>query len=116
MAAERRQRIPADADVLFIEAAGTGTVHITVRYKPWHEEKGEVRTVSSGGAAFIALMMTPTLTRCGQRLFPNDSENSRHKFTDRFADSQLCGGCYRTLSVDEQERAFEHEQPQDVDE
>ncbi|MFI2348845.1 hypothetical protein ACH492_17710 [Streptomyces sp. NPDC019443] len=52
----------------------------------------------------------PTVTRCGKRTFPQYGD--RHGATGRFADEDLCGACYRTLTPEDQERAFEHEQPE----
>lgn len=105
--------IPSDADLLFVEAVSTGTVHIAVRYEAHHLAQDEVTEVVSGGAAFIALSITPTVTRCGKRTFPQFERD--HVKTGQFRDEQLCAACYRTLAPEDQERAFEHAQPGDED-
>ena len=102
--------IPIDAEVRFIETVATGTVHIAVRYSA----HGCVRSPSSapvisGGAAFVAIAVQPTVTRCGRRTFPQFERD--HVNTTCFKDERLCRGCYRTLVPSDQERAFEHEVP-----
>ncbi|WP_406730379.1 hypothetical protein [Streptomyces sp. NBC_01794] len=52
----------------------------------------------------------PTVTRCGKRTSPQYGD--RREATGRFADEHLCGACYRTLTPEGQERAFEREQPE----
>jgi hypothetical protein len=106
--------IPGDADLMFIEAVATGTVHIAVRYDPHHVANDEVIGTVSGGAAFIDLLLAPTVTRCGKRTFPQFQE--AHLKTSRFSDEQLCAACYRTLTAEDQERAFEHDQPEGAEE
>lgn len=109
--ARGKQPIPNDAELMFIETVATGTVHIAVRYSP-HDlgRQPSVGPVISGGAAFMALAISPTVTRCGKRTFPQFERD--HLKTDRFADEQLCRACYRTLAEADQERAFEHGQPE----
>lgn len=104
-------RIPRDAELIFIKAVHTGTVHTAVRHMPWHVESDEPRETVSGGAALVAMATKPTLTRCGKRTHPQFERN--HVKTDRFSDDRLCRACYRTLHRDDQERAFEHAQPHD---
>lgn len=106
------EQIPCDADLRFIETVATGTVHIAVRYSA--HDRGRQPTIApviSGGAAFAAMAIQPTVTRCGRRVFPQFED--KHLGTDRFRDDQLCGACYRTLAPADQERAFEHAQPGD---
>lgn len=99
--------IPSDAELRFIETITTGTVHIAVRYSPHHlGRQPSIAPVISGGSAFVAMATQPTVTRCGRRTFPQFED--RHLGTDRFADDQLCGACYRTLAPEDQERAFDH--------
>jgi hypothetical protein len=105
--------IPFDADLLFVESLATGTVHIAVRYEAHHLAEDEVTEVVKGGAAFVALSISPTVTRCGKRTFPQFERD--HVKTGRFRDEQLCAACYRTLTPQDQERAFEHAQPGDED-
>lgn len=105
------EQIPADADLMFIEAATTGTVHMAVRYRAWHIANDPVIETVSGGSALVALAITPTVTRCGKRTFPQFERD--HVKTTRFNDEQLCRACYRTLAPADQERAFEHETPDD---
>lgn len=108
--------IPCDADLRFIETVATGTVHIAVKYSP-HDlgRQAQVAPVVSGGSAFVAMAVSPTVTRCGRRTFPQFEDH--HVGTDRFRDDQLCGACYRSLAPEDQERAFEHETPDgDADE
>jgi len=106
--------IPSDADLRFIETVATGTVHIAVRYSPHHlGRQPSIAPVVSGGSAFVAMSIQPTITRCGRRVFPQFED--RHLGTDRFHDEQLCTACYRTLAPADQERAFEHRTPGDED-
>jgi hypothetical protein len=106
--------IPSDAELRFIETAATGTVHIAIRYSVHHlGRQPTIAPVISGGAAFAAMSIQPTVTRCGRRVFPQFED--RHLGTDRFHDEQLCGACYRTLAPVDQERAFEHAQPGNED-
>jgi hypothetical protein len=105
--------IPSDAELMFIETVSTGTVHIGVRYRAYHLAEDQVTETVSGGAAFVALAVTPTVTRCGKRTFPQFERDDVK--TTRFSDDQLCRACYRTLTVEDQERAFEHDQPDDAD-
>ncbi|MFF0777046.1 hypothetical protein [Streptomyces sp. NPDC003720] len=106
-------QIPCDADLMFIEAAATGTVHIAVQYRAYHLNDEPVIETVSGGAALIAMAMSPTVTRCGKRTFPQFERD--HIKTTRFRDEQLCRACYRTLTPADQERAFEHETPDGED-
>jgi hypothetical protein len=103
------ERIPFDADLMFIETVATGTVHIAVRYEPHHVTDYQVTETIAGGGAFVAMAMEPTVTRCGKRTFPQFERD--HEKTNRFRDDQLCRACHRTLHPDDQERAFDHEQP-----
>lgn len=106
--------IPSDADLRFIETVATGTIHIAVRYGVHHlDRQPETAPALSGGAAFVAMAIQPTITRCGRRLFPQFED--QHIGTDRFRDNQLCAACYRTLTPADQERAFEHARPDDED-
>lgn len=105
--------IPSDAELLFVESLTSGTVHIAVRYEAHHLPEGEVTEVLSGGAALVAMAVTPTVTRCGKRTFPQFERD--HVKTARFADDQLCRACYRTLAPEDQVRAFDHGQPGDED-
>ncbi|MFJ6559915.1 hypothetical protein ACIQMV_08540 [Streptomyces sp. NPDC091412] len=104
--------IPSDAELMFIETVDTGTVHIAVRYSA-HDigRSSSTDRVISGGAAFVAMSITPTVTRCGKRTFPQFERD--HVKNPRFADERLCRACYRTLAPEDQERAFEHAQPGD---
>ncbi|MFG7942916.1 hypothetical protein [Streptomyces cacaoi] len=101
------EQIPSDADLLFVETVSTGTVHIAVQYRPWHLTP-VIQTVEGGGA-LVALAVSPTVTRCGKRTFPQFERD--HVKTNCFRDEQLCRACYRTLAPADQERAFEHETP-----
>lgn len=105
--------IPFDAELRFIESTATGTVHIAVRYSAHDLGRQSTVQVISGGSAFAAMAVQPTVTRCGRRTFPQFED--AHCGTDRFRDDQLCRACYRTLPPDDQERAFEHAQPDDED-
>jgi hypothetical protein len=105
--------IPCDADLMFIETAATGTVHIAVQYRAYHFADEPVIETVSGGSALVAMAMTPTVTRCGKRTFPQFERD--HVKTNRFRDEQLCRACYRTLTPADQERAFEHETPDNED-
>jgi len=105
--------IPSDADLMFVESLATRTVHIAVRYEAHHTTQDEVTETISGGAAFVAMSITPTVTRCGKRTFPQFERD--HVKTYHFHDEQLCRACYRTLTPADQERAFEHAQPGDED-
>jgi hypothetical protein len=108
-----REPIPFDADLMFIETITTGTVHIAVRYEPHHVTNDRVIETIAGGGAFVAMALEPTVTRCGKRTFPQFERD--HEKTRRFRDEQLCAACYRTLADVDQERAFEHGQPDDED-
>jgi hypothetical protein len=102
--------IPGDADLRFIETVATGTVHIAVKYSPHHlGRQPEIAPDVLGGSAFVAMAVSPTVTRCGRRVFPQFED--KHVGTNRFHDDQLCAACYRTLTPADQERAFEHETP-----
>lgn len=106
--------IPCDAELLFVESLATGTVHIAVRYSVHDiDESPAAGEVINGGAAFVALAVSPTVTRCGKRTFPQFERD--HEKTARFRDEQLCRACYRTLAPEDQERAFEHAQSDDED-
>ncbi|WP_369167840.1 hypothetical protein AB5J49_08170 [Streptomyces sp. R28] len=102
-------QIPCDADLMFIETVSTGTVH----YRAYHLDDDAVTEVVEGGGALVALAISPTVTRCGKRTFPQFERD--HVKTNRFRDEQLCRACYRTLTPADQERAFEHETPDDED-
>ncbi|MFJ3084676.1 hypothetical protein ACIPJG_33670 [Streptomyces halstedii] len=102
--------LPCDAELLFVEAVSTGTVHIAVRYRAYHLADDDVTEVIKGGSSFVALAISPTTTRCGKRTFPQFERD--HIKTARFNDDQLCRACYRTLHPDDQERAFEHDVPE----
>ncbi|MBT2369550.1 hypothetical protein J7E88_30840 [Streptomyces sp. ISL-10] len=80
-------------------------MHISVAYKP----TTSTQTLLPGGAAWVAMAHHPTVARCGKRTFPQHGD--RHEATGRFADSTY-GACYRTLTPEDRERAFEHEQPE----
>ncbi|WP_328920677.1 hypothetical protein OG911_28150 [Streptomyces sp. NBC_00208] len=109
--ARGKQPIPNDAELMFIKTVATGTVHIAVRYSPYDlARQPSVGPVISGGAAFVALSVSPTVTRCGKRTYPQSGRD--HLKTGRFADEQLCRACYRTLTEVDQERAFEHDRPE----
>lgn len=103
------ERIPCDAELLFIESTRTGTVHIAVKYGAWHDLGPEIEEAVTGGASFIDLALAPAVTRCGKRTFPQFED--AHQGTDRFSDDRLCAACHRTLHPDDWERAFEHKQP-----
>lgn len=105
--------IPSDAEFRFIKAQATGTVHIAIRYSPHDLGRQPSLGVVTGGAAFAAMAVQPTVTRCGKRTFPQFED--RHIGTGRFRDEQLCRACHRTLTPADQERAFEHAQPDDED-
>jgi hypothetical protein len=105
--------IPCDADLMFIETVSTGTVHIAVQYRAHHLDDDSVTEVIEGGSALVAMAISPTVTRCGQRTFPQFERD--HVKTNRFRDEQLCRACYRTLAPADQERAFEHETPDEDD-
>jgi hypothetical protein len=105
--------IPSDAELLFVESLTSGTVHIAVRYSVHHLDESAVTETVDGGGAFIALAVSPTVTRCGKRTFPQFERD--HEKTARFRDEQLCRACYRTLAPEDQERAFEHAQSADED-
>ena len=108
--------LPSGADIRFVKALRTGTVHLVVLPPdegPNVEPAGCI-PMDGSGRALAGLLGTPTITRCGQPTFPhNPSANARHAMTYRFRDEQLCVACYRTLTPDDQERAFEHETPDD---
>lgn len=106
------EQIPSDADLVFIEALSTGTVHIAVRYRAYHLDSDRVIETVDGGGAFVALAISPTITRCGKRTFPQFERD--HEKTTRFRDEQLCRACHRTLHPDDHERAFEHDVPEDA--
>lgn len=107
------EQLPIDAELRFIESRATGTVHIAVRYSAYGLSRQPTLGVITGGAAFAAMAVHPTVTRCGKRTFPQFED--RHIGTDRFRDEQLCRACYRTLAPADQERAFEHAQSDDED-
>jgi hypothetical protein len=109
-----RDPIPCDADLMFIETVSTSTVHIAIQYRAHHLNDDAVIEIVEGGSALVAMAISPTLTRCGKRTFPQFERD--HVKTNRFRDEQLCRGCYRTLTPADQERAFEHETPVDEDE
>ncbi|MFF7476585.1 hypothetical protein [Streptomyces sp. NPDC008092] len=104
--------IPCDADLLFVESLASGTVHIAVRYRAGHLAQDQVIETVTGGGAFVAMAVAPMVTRCGKRTFPQFERD--HEKTTRFSDDRLCRACYRTLTVQDQERAFEHDQPEDA--
>lgn len=101
------ERIPGDAQLLFIQAARTGTVHLYVRLGAHHL----AGRLSGQSQSIAAMFSTPTVTRCGERTFPHGI-GARHEFVSSFSDDRLCAACYRTLHPDDQERAFDHEQPE----
>lgn len=105
--------IPSDADLLFVESVASGTVHIAVRYQVHHLDEDAVIETVDGGGALVAMAVSPTVTRCGKRTFPQFERD--YVKTARFSDDQLCRACYRTLTSEDQERAFEHGQPGDED-
>ena len=88
-------------------------MHIAVKYSSYDLGRQPVESTIEGGAAFVALAVHPTVTRCGQRTFPQFED--KHCGTDRFRDEQLCRACYRTLDPADHERAFEHETPDDAE-
>lgn len=111
--------LPEHAELHFIETLATGIVHIEARVPVWarpEEPDAETVRMNDGTGRFLAAMFSaPTVVRCGQRTFPHvpDLEKARHQFTGRFRDDRLCAACYRTLTPADQERAFEHETPDD---
>ncbi|MFE5847779.1 hypothetical protein ACFQ7N_39775 [Streptomyces niveus] len=109
--------LPEHAELHFIETLATTTVHIEARVPVWAtpDEPAETIAMGDGTGRFLAAIFgTPTIVRCGQRTFPHvpDRSKARHAFTSRFRDEQLCVACYRTLTPEDQPRAFEHEQPE----
>jgi hypothetical protein len=110
--------LPEYAELHFIETLATGVVHIEARVPTWvlTEPTESVQMGDGTGRVLAAMFGTPTVARCGQRTFPHLPDRAKHQFTGRFRDDQLCGACYRTLTPADQERAFEHETPDDVDE
>ncbi|PPS89424.1 hypothetical protein [Streptomyces sp. MH60] len=111
------ERLPEHAELYFVETVYSGTVHIEVRVPVWWRATSEpTETIKMGdgtGRALKALLETPTVVQCGRETYPH--AETKHQFTTRFHDGQLCGRCYRTLHSEDQARAFEHEQPGDED-
>jgi hypothetical protein len=105
--------LPEHAELFFVEAVATGVVHIEARVPVWARPQPTetIRMGDGSGAMLAAVFETPTVVRCGQRTFPGRPDEDRYRFTTCFRDEQLCGGCYRTLTPADQERAFEHETP-----
>ena len=103
------QRLPEHAELLFVRTTGTGTVHLFVRLPAWCTDPAPEGDAITGGAAFVALAATTTVTLCGQHTMPQAEH--RHERVTSFADEDLCRACYRTLHLDDQPRAFEHPQP-----
>lgn len=89
------------AELFFIKHEETGTVHIVVRMPLWHRD------------ARWASDLSPWTTQCGR--ITAAGPGSTYQGTGRFRDEQLCRACYRTLTPADQERAFEHETPDDED-
>lgn len=111
--------LPEHADLYFIRTVATGVVHIEARVPVWAtpDEPAEMIRMGDGtGRVLEALFSSPVVTRCGQRTFPHipDRDVARHEFTARFRDDELCAACYRTLTLEDQGRAFEHDQPDDA--
>jgi hypothetical protein len=106
------ERLPEHAELYFVETLYSGTVHIEVRVPVWaRPEPAETIRMGDGtGRVLQALLETPVVVLCGQRTYP--AGETKHRFTDRFHDGQLCGRCYRLLHEEDQPRAFEHEQPE----
>ncbi|GGW65754.1 hypothetical protein [Streptomyces xantholiticus] len=102
------ESIPSDADLRSIRTLRTAP--ISVACKPHHLNADAAVETQSGGAAWIAMAHHPTVARCGKRSFSQHGD--RHEATGRLADEHLCGACYRTFTPKDQERAFEHEQPE----
>lgn len=105
------------SDVLFVKALRTGTVHLAVLPPDGGDDEAVGFIEMDGsGRALAGLLGTPTVTRCGLPTFPhNPCRDARHGMTYRFRDEQLCAACYRTLAPEDQERAFDHAQPEDED-
>ncbi|MGW9067953.1 hypothetical protein ACWGQT_00675 [Streptomyces yangpuensis] len=98
------------AEFRFVQTNTTGTVHINIFYPAWATSREPSRLVASGGAAFLQMTLTPSVTRCGLRTYPWDP-NGPYTGVARFADEDLCRACYRSLHEDDQPRAFEHDRP-----
>ena len=110
--------IDRGAEVLFIEALQTGTVHIAVLPPDDGRDLEPEKCIpmDGSGRALAALLGTPTVTRCGQKTFPyRPNADARHGISYRFRDDQLSAASYRTLAPADQGRAFEHAQPGDED-
>jgi hypothetical protein len=106
------ERLPEHTELHFVETVYSGTVHIEVRVPVWARREDPAETITMGdgtGRALATLLQSPVVVLCGLRTYP--AGESKHRFTDRFWDGQLCGRCYRLLHEEDQPRAFEHEQP-----
>lgn len=106
------ERLPEHVELYFVETIDSGTVHIEARVPVWARTDEPVETIVMGDGTdrvLKALLETPTVVLCGLRTHPYGE--TKHQFTARFYDGQLCGRCYRRLHPEDQHRAFEHEQP-----
>ena len=106
------ERLPEHSERHFVETIATGAEHNEVRVPVWARENEPAETITMGdgtGRVLKALLETPTVVLCGLPTRPY--AETKHQFTTRFDDRKLCGRCYRLLHVDDQARAFEHDQP-----
>ena len=105
--------LPEHAELYFVETVATGAVHIEARVPVWSRPRPAetVRMGDGTGRMLAAIVESPTVVRCGKRTFPGRPNEDRHVFTSSFRDEQLCAGCYRTLTPEDQPKAFEHDTP-----
>lgn len=90
------RRLPDDAELRFVRATATGTVHLIVVEREQAGDDTPAVSIAAGLAAWAG-GARPVIARCGARTHP--TVTGRHEWTGEFADDDLCGGCYRAREL-----------------
>lgn len=102
------QVLPELAELSFVRAVASGTVHIVVSVPTWAEPEEPPAMSMAEGLAKLAAGELATTVLCGRQA---ELAGTRYEPVGRFADEDLCRACHRALPAAEQWRAFQHDTP-----